>query len=74
LPVVTPIYRYITVVITLYFGLINDSLCQTFFLGEGALVFHATVTLDFFGCGGLGRSNSHVVVRNGGLLWCCIVL
>ena len=53
-----------TVVVTLYFGLVHDSLGQTFLL-EGAFIFLAAVTVNFFCCGGFGRSNSRVVVRNG---------
>ena len=53
-----------TVVVTLYVGLVHDSLGQTFLL-EGAFIFLAAVTVNIFCCSGFGRSNSRVVVRNG---------
>jgi hypothetical protein len=57
----------ITVVVTISFGLMNDSLHGSNIFLVGAFVFLATVTPGFFGCGGLCRSNSRVVVRNRGI-------
>jgi hypothetical protein len=57
----------ITVVVTIYFGLMNDSLHGSIIFLVGVFVFLATVTPGFFDCGRLCRSSSRVVVRNRGI-------